>query len=142
MNLYIRLENGQPVEHPIILKNLLAAYPEIDPNNIPGIFVKFQRVDCPEILPYKINEGVTYEWVDGIVTDVWHIRDMTDTEKTDFQDQLKSQWAETGGYPSWIFNEELCMFEAPSPRPDKHGNISYTWDELSLAWIEVIDSTE
>ena len=68
--------------------------------------------------------------------------DVNKTEKTDFQNQLKSQWAETGGYPSWIFNEELCMFDAPSPRPDKHGNISYTWDELSLAWLEVIDSTE
>jgi len=142
MNLYIRLENGQPSGHPILLENLLAAYPEIDPDNIPGIFVRFQRVDCPEILPYQINEGVTYEWVDSIVKDVWHIRDMSATEKTNFQNQLKLQWAENGGYPSWILNEELCVFEAPSPRPEKHGNVSYVWDEPSIAWIETINPAE
>jgi hypothetical protein len=137
MNLYIRLENGQPTGHPIILENLLAAYPEIDPDNIPSIFAPFERVECPQVSHYEINEGAIYEWVDGIVKDVWHIRPMTQEEKTALQNQVKAAWAENDGYPSWIFNEELCMFEAPIPRPDKHDNVAYIWDEPSLSWIEI-----
>lgn len=137
MNLYIRLENGQPVDHPILLENLLAAYPEIDPNNIPSVFVKFERVLSPELGIYEVNEGATYQWMDGIVKDVWHIRSMTQEEKTALQNQIKDLWVTNNGYPSWIFNEELCMFEALKPRPDKHDGIIYVWDEDSLNWISV-----
>ena len=136
MNLYIRLENGQPVDHPILLENLLAAYPEIDPNNIPGVFVKFERIPAPELGIYEVNEGSTNQWVDGIVKDVWHIRPMTPEEKTTAQNLINDQWA-LNGYPSWIFDEELCAFEAPKPRPDKHDDIIYIWDEDSLDWVSV-----
>ena len=38
-------------------------------------------------------------------------------------------------FNSWILNEETCCWEAPTPMPtdDK----IYTWDESTLAWVEV-----
>jgi hypothetical protein len=38
-------------------------------------------------------------------------------------------------FPSWILNEQTCLWEAPVPRPDdgKH----YRWDEPSVSWILV-----
>lgn len=38
-------------------------------------------------------------------------------------------------YPSWTKNEDTYLWEAPTPMPvdDKR----YTWDEATLAWVEV-----
>ena len=38
-------------------------------------------------------------------------------------------------YPSWILNENTCLWESPTPMPtdDKR----YSWDEPTLAWVEV-----
>ena len=38
-------------------------------------------------------------------------------------------------YPSWILNENSCIWEAPTlmPEDDKF----YGWDEDTLSWIEV-----
>lgn len=37
-------------------------------------------------------------------------------------------------YPSWVLNEETCLWEAPTPKPqdDKF----YNWDEATTSWVE------
>ena len=137
MELYIKLENGQIIGHPVLLENLLQVY-----NTVPENYVKFERVSCPKPAVYKINQGVTYQLINGVATDVWHIRDMTQEEKTNFQNQVKLEWTENNGYASWIFNEDLCMFEAPVPKPEKYDNVVYEWDESQLNWAAVILPTE
>ena len=37
-------------------------------------------------------------------------------------------------YPSWVLNDETCLWDAPAPMPT---NGIYKWDESSLNWIEV-----
>ena len=37
-------------------------------------------------------------------------------------------------YPSWTLNEETCLWEAPTPRPDYENR--WDWDETSLSWIK------
>ena len=37
-------------------------------------------------------------------------------------------------YPSWVFNEDLCMWVAPVPYP--HDGPVYLWDEFSQNWRE------
>lgn len=41
-------------------------------------------------------------------------------------------------YPSWILNEESCLWEAPIPMPlnQKEGFV-YIWQEETLSWKEV-----
>jgi len=39
-------------------------------------------------------------------------------------------------FASWVLNEETCRWEAPVAYPTD-GN-SYTWDEATTAWIEVV----
>ena len=38
-------------------------------------------------------------------------------------------------FPSWLLNEDTCLWDAPVPRPDD--GKSYAWDEDTLSWIEV-----
>ena len=38
-------------------------------------------------------------------------------------------------YPSWVLNEDTCLWDAPTPIPTDGKR--YTWDEATLAWVEV-----
>ena len=84
MDLYIQIRDGQPYEHPIHGDNFRNAFPHIDTENLPPEFAKFIRVEKPiyDRENFKVvgNEPV-YEWVNGVVQDVWPVRDMTQSEK-------------------------------------------------------------
>lgn len=133
MELFIRIKDGQPFEHPLIADNFFAVFPHVDPNNLPPEFAKFERVPLPDVTVYEVYEGTTYEWFDGIVKDVHHVRDMTEEEKINTQNRAKEIWQQDGGFASWIFNEETCSFDSPVPYPSD-GN-SYAWNEESLSWV-------
>lgn len=37
-------------------------------------------------------------------------------------------------FPSWLLNEDTCLWEPPVPYPDD-GKV-YVWDEATLSWVE------
>ena len=113
MELFIRLKNGQPFEHPILGENFCQAFPDVDVNNLPYEFARFVRVEPPVLGVYEVYDGVTYERSGDAFTDVHHIRPMTDAEKLSVQNEVKSFWAEHGN-PTWVFDEETCSFKPPS----------------------------
>jgi hypothetical protein len=39
-------------------------------------------------------------------------------------------------FNSWVLNESTCLWEAPTPRPTDSDK-RYTWDEATIAWVEV-----
>ena len=136
MELYIRIKDGQPFEHPILGDNFRQAFPDIDTDNLPANFARFTRVPEPDLGVYEVCEGCTYERDGDIVTDVHHVRNMTAEEKTAMRDATKANWAKNG-FSSWLFNEDTCNFEPPTPRPTD--GKPYDWDEETLAWIEVTE---
>ncbi len=38
-------------------------------------------------------------------------------------------------FPSWLLDEDTCLWNAPTPKPDDGG--PYKWDEAALAWVEM-----
>jgi hypothetical protein len=38
-------------------------------------------------------------------------------------------------FPSWVLDEDTCLWNAPTAHPDD-GKVYY-WDEATLAWVEV-----
>jgi hypothetical protein len=91
MNLYIRLVNGQPFEHPIFEDNFQAAFPDVDTNNLPANFARFERLQ-PAPAKYEVPESVVYvKQQDGVVRDVWAYREMTDAEKAEVAAAEKRQ---------------------------------------------------
>ena len=134
MKLYIKLENGQPVDHPITHENFVQAFPDIDTNNLPENFIEFVRVPHPSNLDlYEVYDGVHYEIINGVCTDVHTVHTMTDEERTAKQNQVKEDWAKNG-YPSWIFDERTCSFESPLGSPPPDGK-AYIWDEATISWV-------
>jgi len=84
MELFIQIRDGKPYEHPILGDNFREAFPHIDVDNLPPEFARFTRIPKPVFAArdFKaVEEEPTYEWVDGVVQDVWSVRDMTEEEK-------------------------------------------------------------
>jgi hypothetical protein len=42
-------------------------------------------------------------------------------------------------FPSWILNEDTCVWGAPTPMPVEEGKI-FTWDEPTTSWVEFVPS--
>jgi hypothetical protein len=38
-------------------------------------------------------------------------------------------------FPSWVLNEQTCLWDAPTPYPTD--GAQYTWDEETLGWVEL-----
>jgi len=119
MELYIQIKDGQPFEHPILGDNFCAAFPDVDVNNL-----------------LMISETPTYELVDGVYKDVWHIRNMTDAEKTAKQQAVKDAWAalpNLDNFSAWVFNEAACGHYPPIPSP----GANYFWQGTTASWVEI-----
>lgn len=135
MELYIRIKDGQPFEHPILGDNFRQAFPDVDTNNLPPEFARFVRVEPPLLGPYEKNQTVTYQFIDGVWTDVFACEQMTMEEVAIKKQGIKDEWARGGGFSSWTFDEALCQFVPPTPYP-QDGKL-YKWDEPNTAWIEI-----
>lgn len=110
MRLFIRIKDGQPFEHPLFEDNFRAAFPEIDPENLPPEFARFTRVAMPLCAVFEIYEGVTYEPDNaGGWKDVHHVRAMTPEEK-----QAHIEAVREFDHPEgWVFDEERCAYFPP-----------------------------
>lgn len=137
MELFIRIKDGQPFEHPIFGDNFREAFPDVDVNNLPPEFARFERVAPPVWGPYDKNQRVQYvRGADGVYRDVWVCDTMTPEEIKAKQDEIKAQWAASADTPkSWTFDEQICGFIPPVPYPAT--GKPYRWDENSLSWIEI-----
>jgi hypothetical protein len=134
MELFIRIKDGQPFEHPIFGDNFRQAFPNVDTNNLPAEFARFVRVAPPLVGPYEKNQTVSYQLVGDAYTDIFTVEQMTAQEIAAKQQATKDAWA-TNGFASWVFDETTCTFNPPTPYPTD--NKRYAWDESTTSWVEV-----
>lgn len=50
-------------------------------------------------------------------------------------DSVRDAFYKTQPFPSWILNEETCLWEAPKPRPTDETKL-WNWDEEINNWVE------
>jgi len=117
MNLYIQIENGQPVNHPAFEDNLIEAF-----GAVPDHWEPFVRVERPVSDVYEILESTepTYQKVNGVWTDVWSLRPMTDEEKAVKQQTVKDKFnarEQAENWSAWMLDEDTCTMQPPIPRP-------------------------
>ena len=85
MNLYIEIENGQPINHPIYEDNLFQAYVDINLNRDTR-FKPFIRIPHPQefLGNFQVWDSTYITADNGLsYTDSWYIRDMTPEEVTE-----------------------------------------------------------
>ena len=107
MELYIRIVNAQPFEHPIFGDNFRQAFPDIDVNNLPAEFARFERVECPNLATTFQVDEVTYQWVGNIVRDVWTVREMNVEEREQKIQNLIANAYSTVEYMKGISQEKI-----------------------------------
>lgn len=136
MKLHIRIREGLPVNHPALEDNLIQAF-----GKVPEDWQPFVRIEAPTLGVYDVlaQPEPTYEFVNGVWTDVWHVREMTQEEKLQKQEMVKNQWnsrPNRQNFLSWVFDEATCSFVAPVAKPED--GKQYFWDGASNSWKEVI----
>ena len=85
-NLYIEIENGVIKNHPAYESNLIQTF-----GSVPSNWMPFTRVERPKPSSYQIvlEDTPVYTIVDGVCMDVWSVRDMTEEERTEYDNQKK-----------------------------------------------------
>ena len=135
MKLYIQTENGQTVNHPAFEDNLIAAF-----GGVPDHWKPFVRVERPTLGVYEVleSEQPAYEMVDGVWTDVWTVRPMTDEEKAAKQQAVRDAWAlipNAFNFTAWVLDEATLRMVPPIPRPVEEGKI-FRWSGADNNWKE------
>jgi len=133
MNLYIQVENGQPVNHPAFEDNLIDAF-----GSIPSNWEPFIRVERPIPSVYQVlgSEDPTYQKVNGVWTDIWDLTEITDAEKTAKQQAVKDAWAanpNASNFTAWTFDESICAYVPPTPKPTDEKQ--YFWQGTTNSWV-------
>jgi len=139
MELYIRIKDGQPFEHPIFGDNFRQAFPEIDTNNLPEEFARFERIAAPVFGVYEINEGVRYQRFGDIIKDVWTVRPMTAEEKVTTQQAVRDAFnsrEQASNWSAWTLDEATCTMVPPIPRPDPVKGKIVLWCGADNNWKE------
>lgn len=136
LELYIKIQNGLPVDHPQLKDNVLDAY-ELSDTDLDGHpdWLPFIRTEQPKAGIYEAVGGPLYIRDGNIVNEQWIVRPMTDEEKVIKQNQRKFDWKNNGGPVNWIFDEEKCSYVPPLPYPDD--GAPYIWVQEVSKWIEI-----
>ena len=118
MNLYIQVQDGQPINHPALVDHLYGAF-----GGVPDDWKPFIRVEHPAVGVYEVYVDTTYEQVGGYYVDVHNVRPMTDEEKAVklAAENARLDWLRANPpAPNWVWNEEKQKWTTP-PRPTTGG---------------------
>ena len=55
--------------------------------------------------------------------------------------QIRDAFIPPKPYNSWVFNEDTCLWDPPTPMPEDYGTGEppkiYLWDEITTSWVDV-----
>jgi len=56
-------------------------------------------------------------------------------------DEIRDAFIPPKPHASWVFNEETCLWDPPTPYPEDAGTGNprkiYRWDEITTSWVDV-----
>lgn len=117
MNLYIEIDSsGNPINHPFFEENLIQAF-----GKVPEGWEVFIRTEPPSASIYQIIEIGAYQKIDGVWTDNWVLRDMTEDEKSAKKQFFKDKFnalPNIFNFSAWTLDEATCTMQPPIPRPE------------------------
>jgi len=133
MALFIQIQNGQPVNHPVYDFNLIQAY-----GTIPQGWAMFNRVEQPNgLLTSPFQKAVcTYGLSSDNVTweDKWSAVDMT----VDERNALISQTEANPPGPNVTLDTETLQWKPNTTKPND--GQKYYWDWITGAWVVATDT--
>lgn len=131
-NLYIKVVDGSPVDHPVTESNLRMFYPDLDPNNPPEGFERFIRNATPAVGPFDVYHGTEYRKIDGVFQDYHVTTPMSPVEKENKITLMRQEFPFAN---TWTLNETTGVWSPPKPSPDIP-NKNFYWSDDAMDWIE------
>lgn len=52
-------------------------------------------------------------------------------------DEQRNAFIPPSPFPSWVLDEDTCLWQAPTPRPKATETTVWKWDEPSVSWVEI-----
>lgn len=130
-DLYIQVQNGTVVDHPVFQQNLLDVF-----GSIPDYYQPFTRILMPNYNTIGVFQKIVetyetpnYQLTDGVWHDTWTVIDMTAEEKAK---KIAEAQSIPQIFPSWSFDADTCKWTAPVPMPTSGG--PYAWNEVTQTW--------
>lgn len=130
-NLFIKIKDGKPFEHPIPESNLRLFYPNMDPENPPEGYARFIRLPMPYLGPLDKEIVTTYMKVGEVYQDVHTIVPMSSEEKKQKIDRVKRM----APFVGWKLDEKTLTWYPPIPMPND--GKKYYWDNTFKIWKEL-----
>jgi hypothetical protein len=134
MELFIQVENEITVNHPAFKDNIIEVF-----KIIPSNWEPFTRVERPNLGLYEVleSEQPIYRKIDGVWTDVWSVRPMTEAEIANKQQIVKDAWVaqrQVENWSAWLFDEPTCSYIPPIPCPDPVPGTIVFWCGAENNW--------
>jgi hypothetical protein len=102
----------------------MANWAKIDNNNIVKEILVFDDGVVP-LIPLPTG----WQWIQ----DTEQIKN--DARTGDRYDEQRNAFMSEKPFPSWLLNEETCLWDAPVPYPDDETLfVTYIWNESSQTW--------
>jgi len=120
----------------------MAHFAELDENNVVLRVIVVSNADTSDV------NGVEHEEI-GVAFCKAHYGASTIWKQTSYNGNFRKHYAGIGysydqrldafipyqPFPSWVLNEQTCLWDAPVACPDD--GKTYLWDEPTQSWIEV-----
>jgi len=117
----------------------MAHFVELDANNVVLRIIVVANADTADVSGAE-KEEIGAAFCERLLGGTW--------KQTSYNGNIRKNYAGIGftydadrdafippqPYPSWVINEQTCIWEAPVPYPNDGKR--YNWDENTLSWIE------
>jgi hypothetical protein len=120
----------------------MAHFAQIDENNIVQQIIVVSNENCGN-LEFPESEPIGQDFINSIgLEGNWKQTSYNSTFRKryagldDVYDESRDAFLPIKPFPSWILNEDTCLWESPIERPND-GKV-YKWNEDEQSWEEVI----
>lgn len=126
----------------------MSHFAKLDENNIVVFVTVGRQEDNGKEAELSARTGDVYKQTSYNTRGGIHYDPNTNTPSPDQSKALRKNYAGIGytydyvrdafippqPFPSWVLNEQTCLWEPPTPMPND-GKM-YIWDENTLSWVE------
>ena len=126
----------------------MSHFAKLDENNVVVFVTAGRQEDNGREAELSEQTGDVYKQTSYNTRGGIHYDPNTNTPSVDQSKALRKNYAGIGytyddvldafippkPFPSWVLNEQTCLWESPTPMPND-GKM-YIWDENTLSWVE------
>ena len=120
----------------------MAHFAKIDENNIVQQIIVVDNENCGN-LDFPESESIGQNFISSIgLEGNWKQTSYNSTFRKryagldDVYDESRDAFLPIKPFPSWVLNEDTCLWSSPVPIPNQES--MFTWDEENLRWNEII----